>query len=102
MSKRRYTKVQELLPEIKGMIAVGCTHKEIEAYFQLQGDRPVHQLLKRERRKERKIEFGIAPRRPGRPQKNGVDAPKEKEYEIKRLQMENRLLRDFLRVAGRK
>ncbi len=100
MSKRRYTKVQELLPEIKGMLAAGCTHKEIAAYFQLQGDRPVHQLLKRERRKERKAEFGIVPRRPGRPKKDAAE--EEKEYKIKRLEMENRLLRDFLRAAGRK
>lgn len=84
------------------MLADGRSCKEIEKYFQLEGDRPIHDLLKRERRKERKIEAGIPLRRPGRPPKGHMISGGEKEYEIKRLKMENELLRDFLRAAGRK
>ena len=102
MSKRKYTKVQKLLPEIKEMISEGWTHRAIEAHFQLEGDQPVHNLLKRERRKERKVEAGIMPHRRGRPRKYNALTEKEKEYEIERLKMENELLRDFLRVVGRK
>lgn len=51
MSKRRYTKVQALLPTIEHMIEVGMSHREIEAELGLEGDRPVHNLLKRQRRK---------------------------------------------------
>lgn len=43
-----------------------------------------------------------APRRRGRPRKRAYTTQKELEQENKRLQMENELLRDFLRAAGRK
>jgi len=102
LKKRRYTKVQALLPQIHEMLAEGWSHKEIEKHFQLEGERPLHDLLKRERRKERKVEEGIALRRPGRQPKGQMTSDAEKEYEIKRLKMENELLRDFLHVAGRK
>ncbi|HWP50289.1 MAG TPA: hypothetical protein VN626_01200, partial [Clostridia bacterium] len=102
MPKRRYTRVQELLPKIKEMISAGWTHREIEAHFQLEGDQRVHNLLKRERRKERKAEAGIMPRLRGRPRKDNAITEKGKEYEIKRLKMENELLRDFLHAVGRK
>ena len=51
MSKRRYTKIQMLLPVIEGMIADGMSHREIEKELGLEGDRPIHNLLKRQRRK---------------------------------------------------
>ena len=104
MSKRKYRNMQVILPEIKEMLAVGKSHKEIETYFGLEGDRPIHNLLKRERRKERRIAAGIAPRPQGRPRKDSApkDIVAEQVYEIKRLKMENKLLRDFLRLTGRK
>jgi transposase-like protein len=43
-----------------------------------------------------------APKRRGRTQKDGLKTDKEKDNEIKRLKMENDLLRDFLHLAGRK
>ena len=48
MSKRKYIHIQVLLPEIKAMIASGKSHREIEEFFGLTGDRPIHNLLKRE------------------------------------------------------
>lgn len=51
MSKRRYTKIQALLPTIEKMIEAGMSHREIETELGLDGDRPVHSLLKRQRRK---------------------------------------------------
>ena len=102
MSKRKYTHTQELLPEIQVMIANGKSHREIEEFLGLTGDRPVHNLLKRERRKEKKLQAGIAPRPKGRPRKN--DAPrsieKEQTYAIHRMKMENKLLRVFLQFTG--
>ena len=61
-------------------------------------------LLKRERRKERKIKAGLKLRPKGRPRKRAeaVDIVAEQAYEIKRLKMENELLRDFLRFTERK
>ena len=64
----------------------------------------VKQLLARERRKEKKAEAGILPRPKGRPRKDAPprDMLAEQAYEINRLKMENKLLRDFLRLTGRK
>ena len=59
MSRKNYTHIQTLLPGIKEMISAGKSHREIEEFFGLTGDRPVHNLLKRERRKERKLQAGI-------------------------------------------
>ena len=54
MRKRRYTKMQVLLPTIERMIEAGMRHREIEQELGLEGDRPVHNLLKRQRRKAAK------------------------------------------------
>ena len=53
MNKRRYTKIQELFPVIEQMLEAGMTHRQIEDELGLTGDRPVHNLLKRQRKKEK-------------------------------------------------
>lgn len=104
MSKRNYTHVQALLPEIRAMVETGKSQREIAEYFGLKDKEVVKELLKRERRKERKAAAGISPRPKGRPRKNDPprDIVAEQAYEIKRLKMENELLRDFLRSTGKK
>ena len=104
MEKRNYTHIQALLPEIKAMLAEGKTQREIAEYFGLRDKQVVKELLKRERRKERKLEAGILPRPKGRPRKAASprDLVAEQAYEIQRLRMENKLLRDFLQSTGRK
>ena len=52
-------------------------------------------------RPEKEI-ISVAPRRRGRPRKNQLLTEKEKDNEIKRLTMENDLLRSFLQIAGRR
>ena len=91
MSGKAYTHVQKLLPEIQAMKAVGKTHQEIVDYFGFRDKYVIKELLKQERRKERKAEFGILPRPKGRPHKDSVprDIILEQEYEIRRLKMEN-------------
>lgn len=51
-----------------------------------------------------KLEAGVIPRPKGRPRKDAVprDIVAQQAYEIQRLRMENKLLRDFLRSTGRK
>jgi len=44
----------------------------------------------------------IAPRRKGRPRQAAISTEAELAIENKRLRMENELLRDFLRLAGRR
>ena len=104
MEKRKYTRVQVLLPEIKAMLAEGKTQREVAESYGFQDKQVVKRLLARERRKERKLAAGILLRPKGRPRKDA--APRnivaEQAYEIERLQMENKLLRDFLRSTGRK
>ena len=104
MEKRNYTHVQVLLPEIKAMLAEGKTQREVAEHYGFKNKQVVKKLLERERRKERKLAAGILPRPKGRPREDS--APRnivaEQAYEIRRLQMENKLLRDFLRSTGRK
>lgn len=49
-----------------------------------------------------RIEDGLSPKKRGRPCKYDKPSEEEKDYMIKRLRMENELLRDFLRAAGRR
>ena len=95
MEKRKYTKMQALLPVIEAKIAEGKSQREIEKELGLEGDRPIHNLLKRQRRK---VERGIAKFRGRKPAKT----LQEYKYENKRLKMENELLRDFLQSTERK
>ena len=104
MEKRNYTHVQVLLPEIKAMLAEGKTQREVAEHYGFKNKQVVKKLLESERRKERKMAAGILPRPKGRPREDA--APRnivaEQAYEIRRLQMENKLLRDFLWSTGRK
>lgn len=92
---RKYQHILELLPKIKEMQEKGMSHKEIENALGLTGDRPIHNLLKRERRKERK---GISKPIGKKP----AATLQEYKRENKRLRMENELLRDFLLLTERK
>lgn len=104
MNKRNYTHIQEFLPEIEEMIAGGKSQREVAEHFGFKDKYVVKELLKRERRKQRKKSAGIMPQPKGRPRKDAAprDIVVEQAYEIKRLRMENELLRDFLRSTGRK
>ncbi len=91
---RKYQHTMELLPQIKEMLAAGMTQKEVEEVLELTGNRPIHELLKRERRKELQ---GVAKQRGRKPAKT----LQEYKYENKRLKMEVELLRDFLSLTGK-
>ena len=95
MEKRRYTKIQALLPVIEAKLSEGKSQREIERELGLEGDRPIHNLLRRERKKEI---CGIPKARGRKPAKTLA----EYKYENKRLKMENELLRDFLQSTERK
>ena len=92
---RKYQHTMELLPQIQEMLASGMTQKEVEEVLGLTGYRPVHALLKRERKKEQQ---GVPKQRGRKPAKT----LQEYKYENKRLKMEVELLRDFLSLTGRK
>jgi DNA-binding transcriptional MerR regulator len=91
---RKYQHTMELLPRIKQMLSEGMTQKEVEEALGLTGYRPVHELLKRERKKEQQ---GVPKQRCRKPAKT----LQEYKYENKRLKMEVELLRDFLSLTGK-
>ena len=92
---RRYQKTQTLLPEIKQMLESGRSQREVAERLGLEGDRPIHNLLKRERRKA----MQVTPKQRGR---KPAGTLQEYKYENERLKMENVLLRDFITLMGRK
>lgn len=95
MSKRNYTHVQALLPEIKATVESGKTQREIAEHYGFKDKLVVKKLLARERKKQVQ---GIPKQRGRKPAKTLA----EYKYENKRLKMENELLRDFLPSTGRK
>ena len=103
MSRSKYTHIQELEEEILSMRQEGATRQEIADRLGLSKSQ-IKNWINRYNHKQAKLEAGIPPRPKGRPRKN--DAPRdivaEQAYEIRRLRMENELLRDFLRSTGRK
>ena len=92
---RTYQHVQPLQKEVKEMLGQGMTQKEVAQALGLTGERPVHRLLYRERKKQLQ---GVSKSRGRKPAKT----LEEYKYENKRLKMENELLRDFLQSAERK
>ncbi|MDO5602382.1 MAG: imidazolonepropionase [Oscillospiraceae bacterium] len=103
MKKRKYTKVEAMEAEIMEMRGAGKTRREIGE--QLGSTlKQVETWITRDNRKQAKLAAGIIPRPKGRAR--GDAAPEnveaEQAYEINRLRMENKLLRDFLQLTGRK
>lgn len=96
MSKRSYTHVWGLLPEVKRLREEGKTHREIAKELGLANKEVVSNLLQRERMQNERIKRGDFPRRKGRLPKETLEA------ELERLRMENQLLRDFLQLTERK
>ena len=103
MSKRKYTRIKEIEPEIMAMREAGQTLREIAEHFGLE-KKQLKNLINRYNRRQKEIEAGIIPRPKGRLRKDALprDVVAEQAYEINRLKMENKLLRDFLQLTGRK
>ena len=93
MTKRNYTHIKELLPEIEAMVSEGMTQREIAEHFGFKDKLVVKGVLKRARRKA----VTIPKARSRKPAKT----LQEYKYENKRLKMENELLRDFLSLTER-
>ena len=103
MSKRKYTHLQALEGEILTMREMGLTRQEIAERLGLSKVQ-IKNWINRYNRKQTKLAAGILPRPKGCPRKGAKFVSKEAElaYELRRLQMENKLLRDFLRSTGRR
>lgn len=100
---RKYTKIAQLETEINAMRTAGKTRKEIAEALGLK-EVQIKNWVNRHNRKQRHPNRVIIPQKKGRPRKNPVsgDIVEIQAAEIKRLKMENELLRDFLQSAERK
>lgn len=92
--ERKYQHTLELLPKIQEMLAAVMSQREVEQALGLTSYQPVHELLKRARKKELQ---GVPKSRGRKPAKT----LQEYKYENKRLKMEVELLRDFLSLTER-
>jgi len=97
---REYTHIQTVGKEVIEMKREGKTNREIAEHYGFKDKYVVKQFISRRNRSERYAQAGIEARRRGRPPKGYEPTEKEKDNEIKRLKMENELLRDFLRLTG--
>ena len=98
---RSYVHVKLIEKEIFEMKAAGKSNRKIREQYGL-SEKQLKNLITRHNRAEERLQAGIQPRRRGRPPKGYQPTEQEKDNEIKRLKMENEMLRDFLQIAGRK
>lgn len=109
---RSYRHIQQYEKEMVELKEQGMTVREIGAKFGFTKEQ-THDFFKRRNRKQRKKEAGIVLKRKGRPPKNYVVSKEDKvaelkyilarkEAKIKVLEMENKLMRDFLSLTERK
>ena len=101
MGKRKYTHVKEYEPVILQMREEGKMLREIAEHLRLT-KKQIKGWITRYNHRQARIAAGIPPKPKGRPRKRPLSSTEEYEKEIARLQMENQLLRDFLRFTGRK
>jgi transposase len=100
---RKYTNIKQYESQLVELKGSGKTNREIAQTLGLELSQ-VKNWISRFNHEQRKIEAGIKLRPKGRPRKDGKlrDIVAEQSYEIERLKMENKLLRDFMQLAGRK
>jgi transposase len=101
MSKRKWTNIRALEGLIIEMRKSGKTRQEIADALGLEKEQ-IKNWVSRYNRMQAKMEAGLPPKRRGRPRKKEMTSEEEYKYEIRRLKMENELLRDFLSLTGRK
>lgn len=97
---RNYTHIKVLEKTIFEEKAQGKSNREIREKYGL-SKKQMENLVTRHNKTEKLLGAGITPRRRGRPLKGYTPTDAEKDNEIKLLKMENELLQDFLRAAGR-
>lgn len=109
---RSYRYIKEYEKEILELKSKGMTLREIGKKYGFSYEQ-VHNFISRYNEKQRKIEAGIALKAKGRPPKDFAITEEmkinelkyiiaRKDSKIKRLEMENELMRNFLSLTERK
>ena len=108
---REYRHIEQYEKEILELRKQGLTKREIGEKFGFSKEQ-IKGVLQRKRRREEKLSYGILPKKRGRPPKEQTTQRNtaaelqyqlaRKEAQIKQLEMENELMRDFLSLTERK
>ena len=114
---KAYRHIKQYEKEIRELKNQGLTQREIGEKFGFSREQ-IKEFFKRERRNEREAASKVALKPKDRPRKAGTELPPSvqqlskltqlqyelaiKERHIKRLEMENELMRDFLSLTERK
>ena len=109
---RGYRHIQQYESELLKLKEEGLSIRAIGERFGFSYEQ-THDFFKRYNRKQRKISAGIAIKKRGRPAKDSVVTEEDKladfryklarkDARIKQLEMENKLMRDFLSLTERK
>ena len=114
---RSYSHIKQYEKEILELRNKGLTHREIAEKLGFSKEQ-IKEFFHRYNRNQRKLSAGITIKPKGRPRKDGTELPPSiqqlsklsrlqyviarKERYIKRLEMENELMRDFLSLTERK
>ena len=101
MSKRKYTHIKEIEPQIIAMREAGMSRTQIAEELGLEW-KQIDSWVTRYNRRKAAITSGNIGKRRGRPRTRPLTTSEEYEKEIARLEMENKLLRDFLQLTERK
>jgi len=100
MEKRKWTDMSQYSEVIEQLRQEGKTRQEIADTLGLEKIQ-IKNWINRHNRAQEKANKGIFPKAKGRPRKNPLTRIEACEREISRLQMENKLLRDFLQSTER-
>ena len=98
MKKRKWTNMKVIEAGMVEMRKAGKTRQEIAEHFGL-SKKQIVDWVTRYNKEQAKLSKGILPRKRGRPRKDGQPPHEDEATELKRLRMENQLLRDFLRYT---
>ena len=100
MSRRKYTHVQVMEKQIVTMREAGKTRQEIADELGLEKEQIKNWVARYNRRKADLLQ-GLLTKPKGRPRKRPLTTEEDYTRTIARLQMENKLLRDFLQSTER-
>ena len=101
MQQRKYTHFRELEPQIVAMREAGMSRTQIAEELGLTW-KQVDNWVTRYNKRKAALVTGLSTKRKGRPRLHPMTTTEEYEKEIARLEMENKLLRDFLQLTERK
>ena len=100
MFKRKYTHIKAIEMQIVSMREAGMTRQEIADELGLEKEQIKNWVARYNRRKANLL-HGLPAKSRGCPRKRPLTTEEDYTRTIARLQMENKLLRDFLQFTGR-